>query len=65
MPRCRKNVLENGHTTTTDYAGGYVYENDELQFFGQPEGYVKADGNEFGYVYQYKDHLEVERKEKV
>jgi len=48
--------------TTTNYAGNYVYENDALQFFNQPEGYVEpinaSDYNQgFSYVYQYKDHL--------
>ncbi|QMU66542.1 MAG: hypothetical protein GKR88_21120 [Flavobacteriaceae bacterium] len=28
-----------------------------LQFFNQPEGYVKNEDGKFGYVYQYKDHL--------
>ena len=48
--------------TTTNYAGNYVYENDALQFFNQPEGYVEpinaSDYNQgFNYVYQYKDQL--------
>lgn len=42
---------------TTDYAGNYIYENNTLQFFNHPEGYVKKDGSAFNYVYQYKDHL--------
>ena len=48
-----------------DYAGNYIYENNTLQFFNHPEGYVKpviASGStaisSFNYVYQYKDHLE-------
>ena len=44
-------------TTTTEYAGNYIYENDELQFFNHAEGYVKFESGEFEYVYQYKDHL--------
>ncbi|UJH68662.1 DUF6443 domain-containing protein [Allomuricauda sp. SCSIO 65647] len=44
--------------TTTDYAGNYVYENNALQFFNHPEGYVAPDGTGgYEYVYQYKDHL--------
>ena len=50
--------------TTTEYAGNYMYENNVLQFFNHPEGYVKpviVDGlaviSSFDYVYQYKDHL--------
>ncbi|PIX06137.1 MAG: hypothetical protein COZ76_10485, partial [Flavobacteriales bacterium CG_4_8_14_3_um_filter_35_10] len=34
-----------------------MYENDALQFFNQPEGYVEPDGGAYNYVYQYKDHL--------
>ncbi len=42
----------------TDYAGNYVYENGNLQFFNHAEGYVTPGANgEFNYVYQYKDHL--------
>jgi RHS repeat-associated protein len=43
---------------TTYYAGNFIYENDNLQFFNQPEGYVTPNGsNGFDYIYQYKDHL--------
>ncbi|WP_299156479.1 DUF6443 domain-containing protein [uncultured Tenacibaculum sp.] len=49
---------------TTEYAGNYIYENNTLQFFNHPEGYIKpvfANGStaisSFDYVYQYKDHL--------
>ncbi|MCF6347025.1 MAG: RHS repeat-associated core domain-containing protein [Flavobacteriaceae bacterium] len=49
----KKKVLENGNTTTTDYAGNLVYENNSLQFIGHSEGYL-SNGK---YVYQYKDHL--------
>ncbi|QXP72522.1 hypothetical protein H0I31_02140 [Tenacibaculum sp. AHE15PA] len=46
--------------TTTDYAGNYIYENNTLQFFNHPEGYVSpvnaSDLSQgFKYVYQYKD----------
>jgi RHS repeat-associated protein len=44
--------------TQTSYLGGYVYENNVLQFFGHEEGRIrrKTDGS---YVYDYfvKDHL--------
>lgn len=49
--------------TVTEYAGSFIYQNDRLQFFGQPEGYVSPSFGEngeitgFGYVYQYTDHL--------
>ena len=42
----------------TQYAGNYVYENGELQFFNTPEGYVTPNNQGgFDYIYQYKDHL--------
>lgn len=41
----------------TEYAGSFIYENDKLQFFSQPEGYVEPEGEKYNYVYQYKDHL--------
>lgn len=46
-----------GTTVTTDYLGGFQYEDNDLQFFFQPEGYVKKDNNNYLYVFQYKDHL--------
>ncbi|WP_119792862.1 DUF6443 domain-containing protein [Flavobacterium anhuiense] len=46
------------NTTTTDYAGGFIYENNQLQFFSQPEGYVSNNLGTFDYIYQYKDHLD-------
>ncbi|WP_281335986.1 DUF6443 domain-containing protein [Flavobacterium eburneipallidum] len=42
---------------TTDYAGGFQYESNVLQFFPQPEGYVDCSSGNFNYIYQYKDHL--------
>jgi len=55
--KLRKTVTENGNTTTTDYTGGYIYENGQLQFFGHPEGYVDVDNGNYSYVYNYVDHL--------
>ncbi|MEM9001140.1 MAG: DUF6443 domain-containing protein, partial [Bacteroidota bacterium] len=56
--KLRKIKVEGGATTTTDYNGGYIYENDNLQFFSHPEGYVQPNGTGgYDYVYQYKDHL--------
>ncbi|MBW1298438.1 hypothetical protein GBO31_23265 [Aquimarina litoralis] len=47
-----------GAETETLYAGNYVYENGELQFFNHAEGYVQKDNlGKYNYVYQYKDHL--------
>nr|WP_315244348.1 RHS repeat-associated core domain-containing protein [uncultured Flavobacterium sp.] len=42
---------------TTDYAGGFQYENNILRFFTHPEGYVEYNTGTFNYIYQYKDHL--------
>ena len=44
-------------TITTQYAGNYIYENNTLKFFSQPEGYIEPTTTGFDYVYQYKDHL--------
>ncbi len=49
-------------TTTTDYAGNYIYENTGsgavLKFFSHAEGYAEPDvSGGYSYVYQYKDHL--------
>jgi RHS repeat-associated protein len=43
---------------TTEYAGNFIYEDNNLQFFNTAEGYVQKNSNGgFDYVYQYKDHL--------
>ncbi|MGF1559394.1 MAG: hypothetical protein ACFCUL_09925, partial [Flavobacteriaceae bacterium] len=58
--KLRKNVLTNGASapTATDYAGNYLYENNQLQFFSTPEGYVTPNTlGGYDYIYQYKDHL--------
>ena len=57
-----KKVSKNNSTSTTAYAGNYIYENNKLQFFNTPEGYAKPKSTAnyaqgFTYVYQYKDHL--------
>lgn len=48
-------------TTSTglevDYVSGYVYNNNELQFFPHPEGYVSVDNGSYKYVCNYSDHL--------
>ncbi|MGP1994270.1 DUF6443 domain-containing protein [Zobellia laminariae] len=60
--KLQKNVLKSTGNTTTDYAGNYIYENDKLAFFSQPEGTVSPKNiNDysagFDYTYDYKDHL--------
>ena len=59
--KLRKTVTDNtsgtAKTTITDYIGGFVYQNDTLQFFGHEEGRVRwvAGGPVFDYF--LKDHL--------
>jgi len=69
----KKVVTENGNTNTTIYAGGFMYLNNEMEFFPHAEGYVEpvaqtsgsvkgSSGgvttySSFKYVFQYKDHL--------
>ncbi|WP_268849232.1 hypothetical protein [Flavobacterium aestivum] len=43
--------------TTTNYLGGFQYENNVLKFFPTTEGYVEPNGSSYKYIYQYKDHL--------
>ncbi|MEN8191483.1 MAG: DUF6443 domain-containing protein, partial [Bacteroidota bacterium] len=51
------NTVESS-VATTDYAGNYVYENDQLQFFNHAEGYVEPNtSGGFDYIYQYKDQV--------
>ncbi|WP_348702605.1 DUF6443 domain-containing protein [Tenacibaculum sp. 190524A02b] len=59
--KLKKIVTTGNSVTTTEYAGNFIYENNELQFFNHPEGYVKptvtSSGVKMEYIYQYKDHL--------
>jgi hypothetical protein len=41
---------------TTDYLGGFVYEDGALKFFGSPEGRVVKNGSAFEYQYAIADH---------
>jgi RHS repeat-associated protein len=55
--KLQKNVVTKFEVRTTDYAGGFIYENHEMKFLSQPEGYVANNAGIFSYIYQYKDHL--------
>ncbi|RFM27654.1 hypothetical protein [Deminuibacter soli] len=61
--KLEKRVAEGSKTTTTDYLGGFIYENNQLQFFSQEEGRIRVlrdgSGVQTGYAYDYflKDHL--------
>lgn len=50
----RKTISTGG---STDYAGSFIYENNILKQFVQPEGYVAYNSGIYNYIYQYKDHL--------
>jgi RHS repeat-associated protein len=55
-----KKIVDNtaeSSLTTTEYAGNYVYEDGNLQFFNSAEGYVEEENGVYSYIYQYKDHL--------
>ncbi len=56
--KLKKIVSETGKAAlTTDYLGGYQYENGVMKFFPTAEGYVEPSAGTYKYVYQYKDHL--------
>ena len=56
--KVQKIVAETAKATiTTDYLGGYQYNNTVLQFFPTAEGYVKNTAGNYSYVFNYKDHL--------
>ncbi len=55
--KLRKVVTSGSTVTTTDYAGNFVYTNNALSFFFQPEGYVVPNGSSYQYYFQYKDNL--------
>jgi RHS repeat-associated protein len=59
--KVQKVVTENTTVTTTDYIGGYQYQNTVLQYFPTAEGYVKntpvSGTNTYSYVFNYTDHL--------
>ncbi len=44
-------------STKTLYIKGFQYQNNQLQFFMHPEGYIYKDGNDFKYSYVYSDYL--------
>ncbi len=60
--KLKKIATEGSSLIETEYAGNYIYKNDQLQYMSTPEGYatptVTLSGVEgYRYVYQYKDHL--------
>ena len=59
--KVQKKVTNGTVVKTTDYLGGFQYENDVLKFFPHAEGYVSATYGFgeyfFNYVFNYTDHL--------
>ncbi|HET8885635.1 MAG TPA: DUF6443 domain-containing protein [Salinimicrobium sp.] len=56
--KLQKIKTQGGNTTTTDYAGNYVYENNVLKQVSHTEGYFEPkSGGGYQYVYYLKDHL--------
>ncbi len=56
--KLKKTAPSGSSLITTEYAGNYIYKNDQLQYMATPEGYATPEGAEYRYVYQYKDHLD-------
>ncbi len=52
-----KKIVTDGSSSTTEYAGNFVYKNGNLEFFNQPEGIVEHEADGYKYIYQYQDHL--------
>lgn len=49
-------VVKGAVTNTTEYVGGFVYENNALAFFSSPEGRVVKNGSSYEYQYAIADH---------
>jgi RHS repeat-associated protein len=55
--KLEKQTTEGGHTTRTDYIGGYIYRNDTLQQIAHEEGRIRPKDSSYVYDYFIKDHL--------
>src|SRR5690554_4995507 len=57
--KLEKKVTNGSTIITTDYQGGFQYEDEVLRFFATSEGYVSYDeqSESFTYIYNYTDHL--------
>ena len=55
--KLQKKVNNGGTITTTDYVGGFIYENDQLQQFAHEEGRTRLSNGSLVYDYYIKDHL--------
>jgi YD repeat-containing protein len=45
--KLQKKKIDGSNITTVDYVGNYIYENNTLEYFGQPEGYVQNNNGVF------------------
>ena len=52
-----KKEISGSSQGTTEYVGGYVYENNTLNFIPHAEGYIDMTSAAKDYIFQYKDHL--------
>ncbi|WP_084050580.1 DUF6443 domain-containing protein [Aquimarina macrocephali] len=52
-----KRFISDNQIITTEYLGDFQYQDANLLFFGQGEGFVFKEGNSFKYAYIYTDHL--------
>jgi len=55
--KLKKIYKVSGNTTNTYYINGFQYQESQLQFFAQSEGYVYKDGANYKYSYLFSDHL--------
>ncbi len=55
--KLKKIITKGNDVTITEYAGNYIYENNNLKFFGHAEGYIEKETDGYKYFYQHKDHL--------
>lgn len=55
--KLQKEVIDGATTITTDYVAGFIYENNELQFFSHDAGRVRKNDSALHYDYFIQDHL--------
>lgn len=55
--KLKKEIIDGANTTTTDYVAGFIYENNELQYFAHEAGRVRKNDGALHYDYFIQDHL--------
>ena len=53
----RKPPIQQGEGNHHRLSGGFVYENNTLEYFPFSEGRVRKQGSDWRYEYDLKDHL--------